>query len=75
MCYIIVKGFKTDGCLAYESKSQKEASELVLDLESKIDNKTKQVVVISSPNEWEEYEPYTLIADKEDFKRRALILK
>ena len=72
MCYIVVKGFKEQGCIAYEVKDSEETSEIVLKLESLINKEEKQVVVINNPEEWEEYEPYTIVSSKEELIEKAL---
>lgn len=72
MCYIIVKGFSDQGCIAYEVKDNEETSTIVLELESLINKEEKQVVVINNPEEWEEYEPYTIVSSREELIERAL---
>lgn len=69
MCYLIVKDIDSVGCIALRTTHGKELSEFKRKIESKIGYERIQLVTISRPSAYGEYEPYNFVDSKEEFLR------
>lgn len=71
MCYLIAKEFDKQGCIAVKTRHGKELSNMVNELNKEISGKGVQLVIISRPSAYGEYEPYKMLESVEDFKDRV----
>lgn len=71
MCYLIAKEFDKQGCIAVKTKHGKDLSNMVNELNKKVSGKGVQLVTISRPSAYGEYEPYEMLESVEDFKDRV----
>lgn len=72
MCYLIAKDFNKQGCMAVKTRHGKALSEIVNDLNAAVADKGIQLVTISRPSAYGEYEPYEIIADMETFRTKVI---
>jgi len=72
MCYLIAKKFDTQGCIAMKTKHGKELSDFITKIQNRIEDYGVQIVTISRPSAYGEYEPYEIINSKEIFEERVL---
>lgn len=74
MCFIVAKDFNKQGCIAMQMRGGKELVDLKEELYSKIDMNRIQLVTISRPSAFGEYEPYVFANSVEEFKRMTVNL-
>ena len=74
MCYVLVKKPFQIGCVAIETTPDEELIELMDQLTSVVDENEVQIVTISRPSAYGEYEPYQIMNNKEEFIRAAMSL-
>ena len=74
MCYLIAKEFDKKGCIAIKTKHGKALADFTEYLQRQIGNNGVQLVTISRPSAYGEYEPYEIIESKERFQERVLEL-
>ena len=67
MCYLLAKKFDDTGCVAVKTKHGKELVNTVTDLEKIVQGQGIQIVTISRPTAYGEYEPYTFCNNMADF--------
>ena len=67
MCYLLAKKFDDTGCVAVKTKHGKELVNTVTDLENLVKGQGIQIVTISRPTAYGEYEPYTFCNTMADF--------
>ena len=74
MCYLIAKEFEKQGCIAVKTKHGKGLSATAEELNKKVADKGVQLVTISRPSAYGEYEPYEMIDTMDDLKKRVVAL-
>jgi len=74
MCYLIAKKFDKKGCIAVKTKHGKALADFTELLQRQIGQNGVQLVTISRPSAYGEYEPYEIIENKEKFQERILTL-
>lgn len=74
MCYLIAKKFDKRGCIAVKTKHGKALEDFTEKLQNQIGINGVQLVTISRPSAYGEYEPYEIMKNKEIFKERVLDL-
>ena len=67
MCYLIAKHEDKIGCVALRTSHGKHLVELKKKIESQIGYEKIQLVTISRPSAYGEYEPYRFIDAEEEF--------
>lgn len=73
MCYVIAKRFKQSGCIAMRAKRGKELADFTFDLQEKLGDDI-QIVAITRPTAYGEYEPYHFVHSFEEFSQEASLL-
>lgn len=68
MCYLIAKDINDAGSVALKTTHGKHLSKFKRMLESKIGYDRIQLVTISRPSAYGEYEPYNFVDTKEEFQ-------
>lgn len=74
MCYLIAKKFDKRGCIAVKTKHGKALADFTEKLQNQIGMNGVQLVTISRPSAYGEYEPYEIMKNKEMFRERVLDL-
>lgn len=74
MCYLIAKKFDEKGCIAVKTKHGKALADFTENLQKQIGANGVQLVTISRPSAYVEYEPYEIMESKEKFQERVLSL-
>lgn len=67
MCYLIAKNIDAEGCVALKTTHGKHLSTFKRSLEQKVGYKKIQLVIISRPSAYGEYEPYEFVDSEEKF--------
>lgn len=73
MCYLIAKKFKESGCIAFKTKFGKELADFSNKLENEV-NDDIQLVTITRPTAYGEYEPYHFVHSYEEFEAKTKML-
>lgn len=68
MCYLLAKKFDDVGCVAIKTRHGKKLVETVNDLEQLVEGKGVQIVTISRPTAYGEYEPYSFFDNMDGFR-------
>ena len=74
MCYLIAKKFNDVGCLALQTKHGQHLAEFKKRLVSEIGADKIQLVTISRPSAYGEYEPYQFIDTEQEFEQAVKAL-
>jgi len=72
MCYLLAKKFDGEGCIALKTKHGKELSRFVKKIQGQIGETGIQIVTISRPSAYGEYEPYEIVDSKDEFEERII---
>lgn len=72
MCYLIAKDVDKVGCVALRTTHGKHLSEFKRSIEKKIGYEKIQLVTISRPSAYGEYEPYRFVETKEEFEEAVV---
>lgn len=67
MCYLVAKDVNKTGSVALKTKHGKHLSEFKRNLLKKIGYDRIQLVTISRPSAYVEYEPYRFVTSEEEF--------
>lgn len=67
MCYLIAKNVDAIGCVALRTTHGKHLSEFKRKIEKSVGYDKIQLVTISRPSAYGEYEPYNFVHTKEEF--------
>ena len=67
MCYLVAKNINDVGCVALRTTHGKHLSEFKRTLEKKVGYEKIQLVTISRPSAYGEYEPYRFVETKDEF--------
>lgn len=73
MCYLVAKTRDKQGCFALKTTHGKHLVELKRELNQAVGYKGVQVVTISRPTAYGEYEPYHFVDTEQEF--RTLVKK
>ena len=74
MCYLIAKKFESTGCVALQTAHGQHLVDLKKGLLQKVGYDDIQLVTISRPSAYGEYEPYEIMESEEKFRERVLNL-
>jgi hypothetical protein len=69
MCYLIAKDVNKQGCLALQTSIGDHLASLTRQLTQEIGTTRIQLVTISRPSAYGEYEPYQFAKNEEEFIR------
>lgn len=69
MCYLIAKNMDTEGCVALRTTHGKHLSAFKRMIEQKVGYEKIQLVTISRPSAYGEYEPYEFVDSEEEFAK------
>ena len=72
MCYLIAKDVDKVGCIALRTTHGKHLSEFKRSIEKKVGYEKIQLVTISRPSAYGEYEPYRFVNTKEEFEQAVV---
>jgi len=67
MCYLVAKSIDAVGCVALRTTHGKHLAEFKRELEAVVGYEKIQLVTISRPSAYGEYEPYHFVDSKEKF--------
>lgn len=74
MCYLIAKRFNHIGCLALQTSHGPHLADFKDKLMNMIGTDEVQLVTISRPFAYGEYEPYHFVENEEEFEKQILSL-
>ncbi|WP_455136033.1 DUF6718 family protein [Thermophilibacter sp.] len=66
MCYLVAKWFDNTGSLALQTSRGEKLSEMVDRLEERFGHDRLQLVTITRPSAYGEYEPYTFVSSEDE---------
>lgn len=69
MCYLIAKKFDTVGCLALQTSHGQHLADFKKSLMKQIGTDKIQLVTISRPSAYGEYEPYNFVDTEQEFEK------
>ena len=69
MCYLVAKDINKIGSVALQTTHGKNLSELKRKIIEKVGYNRIQLVTISRPSAYGEYEPYTFVSDEDEFEK------
>ncbi len=68
MCYLVAKNIESEGCVALRTTHGKHLSEFKRSIERKVGYDKIQLVTISRPSAYGEYEPYHIVDSEQEFE-------
>lgn len=68
------KRFEDKGCIAVKTRHGKALADFAKDLQDQVEGKSIQLVTISRPSAYGEYEPYEIVKDMETFQEKVLTM-
>ena len=68
MCYLVAKNIESEGCVALRTTHGKHLSEFKRSIERKVGYDKIQLVTISRPSAYGEYEPYHIFDSEQEFE-------
>ncbi len=71
MCYLIAKKFNDVGCLALQTNHGQHLADFKKKLISEIGTDKIQLVTISRPSAFGEYEPYSFVDTEQEFEQEV----
>ena len=72
MCYLVAKHIDAVGCVALKTTHGEHLSKFKRNLEAQIGYDKIQLVTISRPSAYGEYEPYHFVSTKEEFEEQVV---
>ncbi|MBE5859838.1 MAG: hypothetical protein E7301_06900 [Butyrivibrio sp.] len=72
MCYLVAKDINKRGCIAYKTKHGPALVALKKELISKVGLERIQLVTISRPSAYGEYEPYSFVKTEDELKEAVM---
>lgn len=69
MCYLIAKKFSDPGCLALQTSHSQHLVDFKRKLIAEIGTDKVQLVTISRPSAYGEYEPYQFVDTEQEFEQ------
>lgn len=72
MCYLIAKHIDAVGCVALKTTHGEHLSKFKRNLEAQVGYEKIQLVTISRPSAYGEYEPYHFVNTKEEFEEQVV---
>ena len=72
MCYLVAKDINKRGCIAYKTKHGSALVALKKELISKVGLERIQLVTISRPAAYGEYEPYSFVKTEDELKEAVM---
>ncbi len=72
MCYLIAKHIDKIGCVALKTTHGVHLSEFKRKLESQVGYDKIQLVTISRPSAYGEYEPYNFVGTEDEFEQKVV---
>lgn len=72
MCYLIAKKFNDIGCLAVQVEQGEKLADLKEKLIQSVGYDSIQLVTISRPSAYGEYEPYHFMNTEQEFKEAVM---
>ena len=74
MCYLIAKRFEDKGCIAVKTRHGKALADFAKYLQNQVEGKSIQLVTISRPSAYGEYEPYQFVQTQKEFEQAVEML-
>lgn len=72
MCYLIAKKFDRAGCVVLQTTHGQHLADLKKELIKKVGYDDIQLVTISRPSAYGEYEPYHFVDTEEEFEQAVM---
>ncbi len=69
MCYLIAKHIDEVGCVALKTAHGKRLADFKRRIEAQVGYEKIQLVTISRPSAYGEYEPYSFVDTEEEFEK------
>lgn len=73
MCYLIAKRINKSGCIALQTKAGEKMAKFADDVQEKLGYDI-QIITISRPTAYGEYEPYHFVHSNNEFIQKASLL-
>lgn len=73
MCYLIAKRMKKTGCIALQTEPGEEMAKFADEIQERLGYDI-EIITISRPTAYGEYEPYHFVNSYEEFEKEASLL-
>ncbi|MCD8005574.1 MAG: hypothetical protein LUF29_01160 [Oscillospiraceae bacterium] len=74
MCYLVAKNVDKIGCIAMETNHGRHLVDFKHKLSKEVDIRKIQLVTISRPSAYGEYEPYRFVDSESEFEEQVKLL-
>ena len=74
MCYLVAKNADDIGCVAIEMSIGQHLADFKRKLSKEVDQRKIQLVTISRPSAYGEYEPYRFVNTEDEFEEQVKLL-
>ena len=72
MCYLVAKNVNVIGCLSLQTTHGKHLADFKRKLIQQLGTERIQLITISRPSAYGEYEPYEIVDTEEEFSKAVL---
>ena len=73
MCYLVAKRMKKTGCIALQTEPGEEMAKFANRIQERLGYDI-EIITISRPTAYGEYEPYHFVSSYEEFEKEASLL-
>ena len=73
MCYLVAKRINKTGCIALQTEPGEEMAKLANRIQERLGYDI-EIITISRPTAYGEYEPYHFVSSYEEFEKEASLL-
>lgn len=73
MCYLVAKRINKTGCIALQTEPGKEMAKFANRIQERLGYDI-EIITISRPTAYGEYEPYHFVSSYEEFEKEASLL-
>lgn len=73
MCYLVAKRINKTGCIALQTEPGEEMAKFADEIQERLGYDI-EIITISRPTAYGEYEPYRFVSSYEEFKKESSLL-
>lgn len=73
MCYLVAKRINKTGCIALQTEPREEIAKFADEIQERLGYDI-EIITISRPTAYGEYEPYRFVSSYEEFEKESSLL-